>query len=189
MVSGLINENPIVYEIKERRDVRAYSSNTDELSVDAIDQLEVFDILFVRLSNSKALCRTKIGIVLVILNICSAHHIRDIKDPEHPYSLEQLKVLTEDSVEVDDTKSHVRVTFTPTVEHCSMATIIGLCVRVKLMRSLPSRYKIDIRVAPGTHATEAAVNKQLNDKERVAAALENPNLVEMVDECLSPSFE
>ncbi|RID55524.1 hypothetical protein BRARA_G02778 [Brassica rapa] len=159
MVSGLINENPIVYEIKERRDVRAYSSNTDELSVDAIDQLEVFD------------------------------HIRDIKDPEHPYSLEQLKVLTEDSVEVDDTKSRVRVTFTPTVEHCSMATIIGLCVRVKLMRSLPSRYKIDIRVAPGTHATEAAVNKQLNDKERVAAALENPNLVEMVDECLSPSFE
>ncbi|CAG7904072.1 unnamed protein product [Brassica rapa] len=162
MVSGLINENPIVYEIKERRDVRAYSSNTDELSVDAIDQLEVFDILFVCL---------------------------DIKDPEHPYSLEQLKVLTEDSVEVDDSKSRVRVTFTPTVEHCSMATIIGLCVRVKLMRSLPSRYKIDIRVAPGTHATEAAVNKQLNDKERVAAALENPNLVEMVDECLSPSFE
>ncbi|KAJ4874558.1 MIP18 family protein [Raphanus sativus] len=139
MVNGLINENPIVYEIKHRRDVQ--------------------------------------------------HHIRDIKDPEHPYSLEQLKVLTEDSVEVDDSKSHVRVTFTPTVEHCSMATIIGLCVRVKLMRSLPRRYKIDIRVAPGTHATEAAVNKQLNDKERVAAALENPNLVEMVDECLSSSFE
>ncbi|MED6179529.1 Protein ae7 [Stylosanthes scabra] len=37
-----------------------------------------------------------------------------------------------------------------------MATIIGLCLRVKLMRSLPSRYKVDIRVAPGSHATEAA---------------------------------
>lgn len=35
-----------------------------------------------------------------------------------------------------------RVTFTPTVEHCSMATIIGLCLRVKLLRSLPSRYKV-----------------------------------------------
>lgn len=35
-----------------------------------------------------------------------------------------------------------RVTFTPTVEHCSMATVIGLCLRVKLMRSLPSRYKV-----------------------------------------------
>ncbi|KAL6985680.1 Protein ae7 [Sarracenia purpurea var. burkii] len=114
---------------------------------------------------------------------------RDIKDPEHPYSLEELKVITEDAIEVDDEHNYVRVTFTPTVEHCSMATVIGLCLRVKLIRSLPSRYKVDIRVAPGTHATEAAVNKQLNDKERVAAALENPNLVDMVDECLAPSYD
>ncbi|KAJ6327089.1 hypothetical protein OIU78_014051 [Salix suchowensis] len=116
------------------------------------------------------------------------NHVRDIKDPEHPYSLEELKVITEDAIEVDDKNSYVRVTFTPTVEHCSMATVIGLCLRVKLMRSLPQRYKVDIRVAPGTHATESAVNKQLNDKERVAAALENPNLVDMVDECLAPSY-
>ncbi|KAF7142050.1 hypothetical protein RHSIM_Rhsim06G0207900 [Rhododendron simsii] len=34
-----------------------------------------------------------------------------------------------------------------------------------------------------------AVNKQLNEKERVAAALEDPNLVDMVDECLGPSYE
>ncbi|XP_020572120.1 protein AE7 isoform X2 [Phalaenopsis equestris] len=115
-------------------------------------------------------------------------HVRDIKDPEHPYSLEELNVVSEDSIEVDDKLNHVRVTFTPTVEHCSMATIIGLCLRVKLMRSLPSRYKIDIRLAPGSHATEAAVNKQLNDKERVAAALENPNLAEVVAECLAPTF-
>ncbi|GMQ04171.1 hypothetical protein CsSME_00049685 [Camellia sinensis var. sinensis] len=112
----------------------------------------------------------------------------DIKDPEHPYSLEELKVITEDAIEVDDKHNCVRGTFTPTVEHCSMATVIGLCLRVKLMRSLPLHYKVDIRVAPGTHATEAAVNKQLNDKERVAAALENPNLVDMVDECLAPSY-
>ncbi|KAL6843790.1 hypothetical protein ACP4OV_026361 [Aristida adscensionis] len=112
----------------------------------------------------------------------------DIKDPEHPYSLEQLNVVTEDSIEINDDLSHVRVTFTPTVEHCSMATVIGLCLRVKLIRSLPPRYKVDIRVAPGSHATEAAVNKQLNDKERVAAALENPNLLDMVEECLSPTF-
>ncbi|CAH8312231.1 unnamed protein product [Eruca vesicaria subsp. sativa] len=134
MVSGLINENPTVYERKERR-VRTDSSNTDEFTVEPIDQLEIFDILF--------------------CSICT-YSIVDIRDPEHPYSLEQLKVLTEDSVEVDDGKSYVRVTFTPTVEHCSMATIIGLSVRVKLMRSLPPRYKIDIRVAPGSHATEAA---------------------------------
>nr|GMD30210.1 protein AE7-like [Ipomoea batatas] len=122
-------------------------------------------------------------------SLTSLHHLRDIKDPEHPYSLEELKVITEDAIEIDDKRNHVTVTFTPTVEHCSMATVIGLCLRVKLMRCLPSRYKVDIRVAPGSHATEAAVNKQLNDKERVAAALENPNLVDMVNECLAPSYE
>ncbi|KAK1306098.1 MIP18 family protein [Acorus calamus] len=159
MVSGLINENPVVYERKERR-ARSAPVETDEYAEDLIDQLEIFDILIQY----------------------------NIKDPEHPYSLEELKVITEDAIEVDDKQSYVRVTFTPTVEHCSMATVIGLCLRVKLIRSLPSRFKVDIRVAPGTHATETAVNKQLNDKERVAAALENPNLVEMVDECLAPSF-
>ncbi|CAL5429448.1 unnamed protein product [Camellia sinensis] len=84
--------------------------------------------------------------------------ILDIKDPDHPYSLEELKVISEDAIEVDEKHNCVRVTFTPTVEHCNMATVIGLCLRVKLMRSLPMRYKymlMDIRVAPGTPATEA----------------------------------
>ncbi|KAI4297012.1 hypothetical protein L6164_036924 [Bauhinia variegata] len=124
-----------------------------------------------------------------LFSLTFLNHIRDIKDPEHPYTLEELKVITEDAIEIDNHHSCVRVTFTPTVEHCSMATIIGLCLRVKLMRSLPSRYKVDIKVAPGSHATEAAVNKQLNDKERVAAALENPSLVDMIDECLAQSYD
>jgi hypothetical protein len=33
-----------------------------------------------------------------------------------------------------------------------------------------------------------SVNKQLNDKERVAAALENSNLLDIVEECLSPTL-
>lgn len=36
------------------------------------------------------------------------NHIRDIKDPEHPYSLEELKVISEDAIEVDDHRSYVR---------------------------------------------------------------------------------
>lgn len=40
-----------------------------------------------------------------------------------------------------------RVMFTPTVEHCSMATLIGLCIRTKLLRSLPPRFKVDILVS------------------------------------------
>jgi hypothetical protein len=52
-----------------------------------------------------------------------------------------------------------------------------LCIRVKLLRSIPSRFKVDVTVTPGSHASEHQVNKQLNDKERVAAALENASLV------------
>lgn len=44
--------------------------------------------------------------------------------------------------------------------------------------------QVDIKISPGAHSTEDAVNKQLNDKERVAAALENPNLYDMVKKCL-----
>lgn len=47
----------------------------------------------------------------------------------------------------------------------------------------PTPPQVDIALAPGSHDTEAAVNKQLADKERVAAALENPNLLEMVNAC------
>ncbi|XP_021718004.1 protein AE7-like 1 [Chenopodium quinoa] len=112
-------------------------------------------------------------------------HVRDIRDPEHPYSLEQLSVLTEDSITVDDNLARILITFTPTVQHCSMATVIGLCLRVKLKHYFPPHYKVDIKVSPGSHADEGSVNKQLNDKERIAAALENPNLRHLVDECLS----
>lgn len=30
------------------------------------------------------------------------HYVRDIRDPEHPYSLEQLSVLSEESITVDE---------------------------------------------------------------------------------------
>ena len=120
--------------------------------------------------------------------------------------------------------------FTPTIPHCSMATLIGLSIRVRLLRALPRRFKVEVGIYPGTHASRDAgerttvrrfspptahgrrahrmlcggfalsargystltprpvpsirpyfdaVNKQLADKERVAAALENTHLLEV----------
>jgi len=45
-------------------------------------------------------------------------------------------------VQVQDSKNEIVVEFTPTIPHCSMATLIGLCIRVKLLRALPSRFKV-----------------------------------------------
>lgn len=37
-----------------------------------------------------------------------------------------------------------------------MGTLIGLTLRVRLMRALPERYKVDIRIHAGTHQSEHA---------------------------------
>ena len=151
---------------------------------------------------------------------CCADLIRDIRDPEHPHTLEELSVVNEDCITVqhrhtpgdatcstrkqqpnpasqreengstqekeDDEEEElwIKIEFTPTVPHCSLATLIGLCLRVKLERCLESRFKLDIVVSEGTHSIEEDVNKQINDKERVAAAMENPSLRDMVEECI-----
>lgn len=116
--------------------------------------------------------------------------IRSITDPEHPLTLEDLSVVSAEQISVthpDDPEDspHVMVRFTPTIPHCSMATLIGLTLRVRLLRSLPERFKVDIKIKEGTHQSENSVNKQLNDKERVAAALENSHLLGVVQQCLS----
>ena len=68
--------------------------------------------------------------------------IRFINDPEHPLTLEELNVVQQSLVEVSDDDNQVKVQFTPTIPHCSMATLIGLAIRVKLLRSLPERFKV-----------------------------------------------
>ncbi|MGH0126160.1 UNVERIFIED_CONTAM: hypothetical protein FKN15_026129 [Acipenser sinensis] len=81
---------------------------------------------------------------------------KTINDPEHPLSLEELNVVEKVRVRVNDNDSTVSVEFTPTIPHCSMATLIGLSIKVKLLRSLPERFKIDVHITPGTHASEQA---------------------------------
>ncbi|VDO72909.1 unnamed protein product [Schistosoma margrebowiei] len=71
-------------------------------------------------------------------------HIRDIRDPEHPHSLEVLSVLTDDWINVNDAESWVCVEYSPTIPGCSMATLIGLAIKVKLIRSLPRRFKVSL---------------------------------------------
>ncbi|KAL4065274.1 hypothetical protein V8B97DRAFT_1946618 [Scleroderma yunnanense] len=168
MISEVFNANPTIYA-KSKRTLRRSRFETgqslwvdedvqqdqwsDTSDVEPIDQDEIFDL------------------------------IRSISDPEHPNSLEELRVVSAEQIDIRS--NLINVEFTPTVPHCGMSTLIGLSIRVRLMRCLPPRFKVDIRVKPGSHQSELAVNKQLNDKERVAAALENPALVETLERCLA----
>jgi len=121
--------------------------------------------------------------------------IRSIRDPEKPETLEELDVVQEDLVEVTELEKSpgrflIKITFVPTVPHCSLATLIGLCIRTKLLQELPEgKFKIDLFIKEGSHSTADEITKQINDKERVAAALENPNLKSTVDECINHEIE
>jgi metal-sulfur cluster biosynthetic enzyme len=117
--------------------------------------------------------------------------IATISDPEHPLSLAQLAVVNLPDIHLTHGKnkhtdiSEVLIKITPTITHCSLATLIGLGIRVRLERCLPPRFRFRILIKEGTHQSENQVNKQLNDKERVAAACENEQLLSVISQMLS----
>ncbi|KAI1209677.1 uncharacterized protein F4807DRAFT_85992 [Annulohypoxylon truncatum] len=139
------------------------TESDDEFAAEPIDEQEVYDL------------------------------ISTISDPEHPLSLGQLAVVNlpdihispSPSVDADpNTLTQVLVKITPTITHCSLATVIGLGIRVRLEQALPPNYRVDVVIKEGTHSQDDQVNKQLADKERVAAALENDTLKGVLDKML-----
>ncbi|RDW81803.1 iron-sulfur cluster assembly protein CIA2 [Aspergillus mulundensis] len=138
------------------------SDSDDDLMEEPIDEQEIYDL------------------------------ISTISDPEHPISLGALAVVSLPDISVkpalpgvpDSPLRTVTVLITPTITHCSLATVIGLGVRVRLEQSLPPRFRVDVQIKEGTHSTADEVNKQLADKERVAAALENGTLMGVIAKML-----
>ena len=136
------------------------SSASDEEIVEPIDEQEIYDL------------------------------IAPITDPEHPLTLAQLSVVNLPDIQlkpIPSPSSHLTqctVLVTPTITHCSLATVIGLGVRVRLEQALPPRFRVDVRIKEGTHSTADQVTRQLGDKERVAAALENGTLVGVIRKML-----
>ena len=134
------------------------SGSEDDSEVEPIDEQEIYDL------------------------------IATMSDPEHPIALGSLAVVSLPDIAIKPTIPNrptsnlqtVTVLLTPTIQHCSLATVIGLGVRVRLEEALPARFRVDVRIKEGTHSTAEEVNKQLADKERVAAALWNPTLQSFV---------
>ncbi|KAF7593881.1 hypothetical protein BBP40_010692 [Aspergillus hancockii] len=152
--------------VEELLPVGSYSSaetdSDDDLMEEPIDEQEIYDL------------------------------VSTISDPEHPISLGALAVVSLPDITITSTLPNVpasplrtvTVLVTPTITHCSLATVIGLGVRVRLEQSLPPRFRVDVRIKEGTHSTADEVNKQLADKERVAAALENGTLMGVIAKML-----
>ena len=109
-----------------------------------------------------------------------------MKDPEHPdLTLEQLRVVRFEDIHV--TENGARIEITPTVPTCSLSTLIGLAILSKCRKNLPLGFKTSVAIKLGTHDQAEVVNRQLSDKERVIAALENPNLMNAIRGCVADS--
>ena len=63
---------------------------------------------------------------------------------------------------------------------------ITLCIRTKLERELSVKQfaKIDIYVQEGKHDNKSAIDRQVNDKERVCAALENEDVAVAIEDLI-----
>jgi len=106
--------------------------------------------------------------------------IRSISDPEFPSSsLEDFQVVALDRISVNG--AIVNVEIRPTQPHCSSAALIGLAIAVRLLRSLSPGFRVGFAVMEGTYLSPEALCKQLNDKERVAAACESPALMSTLE--------
>lgn len=130
MSSELFNANPTVFSsarsassrftehsaqslwLRDQEDTSDTESEGNE--VEEIDQDEIFGTLFasfdlVRLNSFHL--RVNTGL------------IRTIYDPEHPNTLEELRVVSAPQITIK--RNHIVVEFTPTVPHCGMSTLIG----------------------------------------------------------------
>lgn len=114
-----------------------------------------------------------------------------IEDPEHPIPLGALGVVNLQDISIVPPTSPrsristVTVLLTPTTSACSLTTVIGLGVKVRLLQALPPRFRVDVRIKEGTSTTADDANKQLGDKERVAAAMENRSLISVINTMLA----
>ena len=143
------NKNPQLhskFELSEAEKATRHAQEMDPNHEDPIDTLEIFDI------------------------------IREILDPEHPLTLEQLNVVSLEDTLIQQNPLRAEVYFTPTIPNCSSASLIGLIIYIKLKECLPSGFKFRVKIKPGSHDLEEAINKQLADKERISAAFENERL-------------
>jgi len=69
--------------------------------------------------------------------------IKNIIDPEHPLTLEDLNIVSPQQIFVDSSKKRIQIFFTPTIPNCGMSTLIGLMIKVKLLSCVNPLYKVN----------------------------------------------
>ena len=89
----------------------------------------------------------------------------------------------------------IQIVWAPTNPECKCALTIALCMRSKLFKKLTiQNAKVDILskrllaitslVHEGKHSIKDQIDRQVNDKERVLAAMENEQIVAVITDLI-----
>ena len=105
--------------------------------------------------------------------------IRIINDPEHPFNLEELNIISLDDIIVDNLNRTIKIFFTPTIENCIFANSIGLSIKKKLLNFISPKYNIIVLIKEPKNENDKIINKKLNDKERLETSNLNKDLVDL----------
>lgn len=85
-------------------------------------------------------------------------------------------------------RARVTITLLPTVPHCHLMHWICLSVVARLRDVLPvtTAWQIVVKLLPGSHQQWEELERQAQDKERVAAALDNPAMMKEIRKLINP---
>jgi hypothetical protein len=136
-ISGMDNANPLVLSSAERAQHALALRTAEPSRAVAPEDEDLVEEIF----SYSSISSFQFALLILVLK-CSPHSdfLRSIRDPEHPRTLEELAVIYDGSVCIEHLpgrRLRIDVLFCPTVPHCSMATIIGLAIRVKLIKYFP----------------------------------------------------
>jgi|Deesub1362A_J573_1020465.scaffolds.fasta_scaffold02522_4 metal-sulfur cluster biosynthetic enzyme len=87
--------------------------------------------------------------------------LKKIYDPEHPLSVVDMGIVSEEDIEVND---EIKVRFKPTSPFCPMGALIGVAIKYGLEKAL--KREVEVTVKPGTHVNEDMVNSMMRDRRR-----------------------
>lgn len=111
--------------------------------------------------------------------------VRDIIDPSCLRTIEELDIVEPNSITINQDELLINIIFTPTNPEGELASLIGLCILVKLRRSVPTEYSVKIVVKPGSHVDEQEINTKLVDSKRIDDACNRADLMEIINLCIT----
>lgn len=124
----------------------------------------------------------------VPLGFLILYQLAEIIDPEFPLLLPRLKILILQGITVNTKIYSQAITFTifffPTYGQCKLAPLLGINILSSLFKRFTTKtfvkinnekwlINLKIKLTNRNHDVGENITKQLNDRERLSAALEN----------------